>query len=48
MMIYLPIYFFYFRDVWPEGDCFGTYTATPEEELMLLRDIFYTNLGPGE
>lgn len=36
------------REVWPEDDCFGSLTAAPEEELMLLRDIFLTNLGPGE
>lgn len=36
------------REVWPEDDCFGSLTAAPEEELMLLRDIFLANLGPGE
>lgn len=37
-----------YREVWPEDDCFGSLTAAPEEELMLLRDIFLANLGPGE
>lgn len=37
-----------YREVWPEDDCFGSFTAAPEDELMLLRDIFITNLGPGK
>lgn len=35
------------RDVWPQCDCFGAETAAPEDELLLLRDIFMTNLNSG-
>lgn len=33
------------RDVWPDDECFGSASASPEEELMMLRDIFLTDLG---
>lgn len=36
------------REIWPENDCFGAASAAPEEEFMLLHDIFTTNLGPGK
>lgn len=36
------------RDIWPENDDFGSFTAAPEDELMLLREIFTTNLNPGK
>lgn len=34
--------------MWPQDDCFGSTSAAPEDELMLLRDVFFTNLGPGK
>lgn len=36
------------REVWPQSDCFGSTNAQPEEDLLLLRDIFMTNLNSGE
>lgn len=35
------------RDVWPEGEVFGALDIRPEEELLLLREIFVAAL-PGE
>ena len=35
------------RDVWPEGEVFGALDFRPEEELLLLREIFTAAL-PGE
>lgn len=35
------------RDVWPEGEVFGAPEIRPEEELLLLREIFYATL-PGK
>ncbi|XP_063704948.1 protein timeless homolog [Culicoides brevitarsis] len=32
------------REVWPENDHFGAPTLAPEDELLLLRDIFFANL----
>ncbi|XP_001998905.3 protein timeless homolog [Drosophila mojavensis] len=32
------------REVWPEEDVFGSYTAAPEDELLLLREIFMHNI----
>ncbi|XP_039444112.1 protein timeless homolog [Culex pipiens pallens] len=32
------------REVWPEDDCFGSLTSAPEDELMLLKEIFLANL----
>ncbi|XP_055901939.1 protein timeless homolog [Eupeodes corollae] len=36
------------REVWPENDCFGALTAAPEDELLLLREIFLFNIGSDE
>ncbi|KAK5650484.1 hypothetical protein RI129_001513 [Pyrocoelia pectoralis] len=33
------------REVWPENDCFGSSNLAPEEELMVLQDIFLANIG---
>lgn len=49
--VYIKIYFGYtyiFREVWPEDDCFGSPNSTPEDELLLLREIFFTDLGGGK
>ncbi|XP_055324474.1 protein timeless homolog [Sitodiplosis mosellana] len=35
------------REVWPQSDCFGSENSQPEDELLLLRDIFMTNLNSG-
>ncbi|XP_030632953.1 protein timeless homolog isoform X2 [Chanos chanos] len=32
------------REVWPEGDVFGTVDVEPEEELDLLKQILFANL----
>ncbi|XP_030370378.1 protein timeless homolog [Scaptodrosophila lebanonensis] len=32
------------REVWPENDVFGAISAAPEEELLLLREIFMHNI----
>ncbi|XP_061471174.1 protein timeless homolog isoform X2 [Rhineura floridana] len=32
------------REVWPEGDIFGSSSLGPDEETELLRQIFFTNL----
>ncbi|XP_033995329.1 protein timeless homolog [Trematomus bernacchii] len=32
------------REVWPEGDVFGSADVDPEEELELLKQILYANL----
>lgn len=34
--------------MWPENDHFGALTLAPEDELMLLRDIFFANLPQGK
>lgn len=44
-IIFQHNYFLFYREVWPEDDCFGSLTAAPEDELMLLREIFFTDLG---
>lgn len=36
------------REVWTDDECFGATNATADEELMILRDIFLTDLGIGE
>lgn len=36
------------REVWPEESAFGLLTVAPEEELMLLQDIFRANLNSGK
>lgn len=33
-----------FREVWPEGDVFGSTDVEPEEELELLKQILFANL----
>lgn len=33
-----------FREVWPEGDVFGSADVEPEEELELLKQILHANL----
>lgn len=38
---------FFFREIWPEGDCFGSAESTHEDELLLLREIFFTELESG-
>jgi len=35
------------REFWPEGEVFGSLEIRPEEELLLLRTLFYSDL-PGE
>lgn len=32
------------REVWPEGDVFGSSDVEPEEELELLKQIIHANL----
>ena len=32
------------RDVWPEGEVFGSPEVRPEEELLILREIFLADL----
>lgn len=32
------------REVWPEGDVFGSADVEPEEELELLKQILHANL----
>ncbi|XP_063230357.1 protein timeless homolog isoform X2 [Bacillus rossius redtenbacheri] len=33
------------REIWPEEDLFGSHDVAPEEELLLLKDIFITVPG---
>ncbi|KAJ7317842.1 hypothetical protein JRQ81_004004, partial [Phrynocephalus forsythii] len=33
------------RDVWPEGDIFGSPNLEPDEEVELLKQIFFANLS---
>lgn len=32
------------REVWPEGDVFGSADVEPDEELELLKQILHANL----
>lgn len=32
------------REVWPEGDVFGSPDISPEEEIQLLKEILYAPL----
>lgn len=32
------------RDVWPEGEVFGPPEVGPQDELLLLREVFHTDL----
>lgn len=36
------------RDVWPEGDVFGAAEVQPDEELLILREIFHADLSSGK
>ncbi|XP_042877504.1 protein timeless homolog [Penaeus japonicus] len=36
------------REVWPEGDVFGSQTMEHSEEFLALREIFMANLNPVE
>ena len=36
------------REVWPENDCFGSFVSAPEDELLLLREVYMTDLQYGE
>lgn len=36
------------REVWPDDDSFGKSSAAPEEELVLLKEIYMTDLHVGE
>ncbi|XP_055382504.1 protein timeless homolog [Condylostylus longicornis] len=36
------------REVWPENDNFGALICSPEDELIILREIFLANLGQEE
>ncbi|XP_037891579.1 protein timeless homolog [Glossina fuscipes] len=33
------------REVWPENDVFGAMSAAPEDELLLMREIFMHNIS---
>ncbi|XP_023158675.1 protein timeless homolog [Ceratitis capitata] len=35
------------REVWPENDAFGAMSAAPEDELLLLREIYMHNIESG-
>ncbi|XP_037823816.1 protein timeless homolog, partial [Lucilia sericata] len=32
------------REVWPENDVFGAMSAAPEDEMLLMREIFMHNI----
>lgn len=36
---------FDFREVWPEQNIFGSSEVTSEEELALLKTIFFADIG---
>lgn len=36
------------REVWPENDAFGAMSAAPEDELLLLREIYMHNIESAE
>ncbi|XP_017110468.1 protein timeless homolog [Drosophila elegans] len=36
------------REVWPENEVFGAISAAPEDELLLLREIFMYNITTAE
>ncbi|XP_070072337.1 protein timeless homolog [Drosophila takahashii] len=36
------------REVWPENEVFGAISAAPEDELLLLREIFMSNITTAE
>ncbi|RLU24932.1 hypothetical protein DMN91_003023 [Ooceraea biroi] len=33
------------REIWPENDCFGRANIPPEEEFLVLREVFFADLG---
>lgn len=44
-LIFLSFFLFVMlREVWPEGDVFGSADVEPEEELELLKQILHANL----
>lgn len=36
------------RACWTDTECFGAQNAQPEDELMLMKEIYLTNLATGE
>lgn len=36
------------RSCWPDSECFGAQDAQPEDELMLMREIYIADIGTGE
>lgn len=36
------------RVCWPDTECFGAPDAQPEEELMLMKEIYMADLETGE
>lgn len=36
------------RACWTDSECFGAPNAQPEDELMLMKEIYLTNLATGE
>ncbi|KAL1452666.1 hypothetical protein WDU94_006873 [Cyamophila willieti] len=32
------------REVWPENDVFGSMSCPPEDELLILREIYLTSV----
>jgi timeless len=36
------------RACWPESECFGAQNAQPEDELMLMKEIYMADLEMGE
>jgi hypothetical protein len=42
--LFCHIVFIIYREVWPEDDVFGSISCPPEEELLILREIFLTSV----
>lgn len=36
------------RACWTETECFGAQNAQPEDELLLMKEIYFADLGVGE
>lgn len=36
------------RVCWPDTECFGAQEAQPEDDLMLMKEIYMADLGTGE
>ena len=36
------------RECYPDSECFGIENAQPEDELMLMKEIYLTDLETGE